>query len=196
MTEKTEKPQTLRGKYMKVLAEVPNFITDEVANAGSRTYKYLNLATILKNVKPIFAKHGLMFEQPLVWREGQSGTQYATVETIIFDETDELHVGSYPVIVTGDPQALGSAVTYARRYALYAALGIFPDKDDDGAAAKAAMTTDGITREYASTLSQLAKAKNVNLLQFATQVTGRTIARLGELRTAEGEQVAQALGAL
>ena len=43
---------------------------------------------------------------------------------------------SYPFFVTGDPQQVGSAITYARRYSLYAVLGIFPDKDDDGAYAK------------------------------------------------------------
>lgn len=41
--------------------------------------------------------------------------------------------GSYPINpVKQDPQAIGSAVTYARRYALCAMIGIVADEDDDG----------------------------------------------------------------
>ena len=58
------------------------------------------------------------------------------METIIFDDKDLMVACSYPFFVTGDPQQVGSAITYARRYSLYAVLGIFPDKDDDGAYAK------------------------------------------------------------
>lgn len=54
---------SLNRKFAEVLNEVPNFSTDETANAGSRTYKYLNLATLLKTIKPIFEKHGLAFTQ-------------------------------------------------------------------------------------------------------------------------------------
>lgn len=127
----------LNGKFMQVLAEVPNFATDETAQAGSRTYKYLNLATLLKNIKPIFEKHGLAFSQKVTFDGAGDGRQIlGTVETIIFDENEEKTVCSYPVFVTGDPQQVGSAITYARRYSLTTVLGIFPDKDDDGAYAK------------------------------------------------------------
>lgn len=127
----------LNRKFMQVLADVPNFSTDETAQAGKRTYKYLSLATLLKNVKPIFEKHGLAFTQKVTLDNTGDGRQtIGTVETIIFDDTDQQTVCSYPFFVTGDPQQVGSAITYARRYSLTAVLGIFPDKDDDGAYAK------------------------------------------------------------
>lgn len=127
----------LSKKFMQVLNEVPNFSTDETANAGSRTYKYLNLATLLKNIKPIFAKHGLAFTQKVTFNGTGDGRQIlGTIETIIFDDTDQMTVCEYPFFVTGDPQQVGSAITYARRYSLTTVLGIFPDKDDDGGYAK------------------------------------------------------------
>lgn len=127
----------LNKKFMQVLNEVPNFSTDETANAGSRTYKYLNLATLLKNIKPIFEKHGIAFSQKVTFNSPGDGRQIlGTVETIIFDETEQQTVCSYPFFVTGDPQQVGSAITYARRYSLTTVLGIFPDKDDDGGYAK------------------------------------------------------------
>lgn len=127
----------LNNKFMKVLNEVPNFVTDETAQAGNRTYKYLNLATILKTIKPVFEKHGLAFSQRVTFdNTGETRQVIGTVETIIFDNEEQMVACSYPFLVTGDPQQVGSAITYARRYSLYAVLGIFPDKDDDGAYAK------------------------------------------------------------
>lgn len=128
---------SLNKKFMQVLNEVPNFSTDETANAGSRTYKYLNLATLLKNIKPIFEKHDIAFSQKVTFDGTGDGRQtLGTVETIIFDENEQQTVCSYPFFVTGDPQQVGSAITYARRYSLTTVLGIFPDKDDDGGYAK------------------------------------------------------------
>ena len=127
----------LNKKFMQVLNEVPNFSTDETANAGSRTYKYLNLATLLKNIKPIFEKHGIAFSQKVTFNGPGDGRQaLGTVETIIFDENERQTVCEYPFYITGDPQQVGSAITYARRYSLITILGIFPDKDDDGGYAK------------------------------------------------------------
>lgn len=127
----------LSTKFMKVLNEVPNFVTDETAQAGKKTYRYLNLATILKTIKPVFEKHGLAFSQRVTFdNTGEARQVIGTVETIIFDDKEQMVACSYPFFVTGDPQQVGSAITYARRYSLYAVLGIFPDKDDDGAYAK------------------------------------------------------------
>lgn len=129
--------ENLNKKFMRVLNEVPNFSTDETANAGSRTYKYLNLATLLKNIKPIFDKNGIAFTQKVTFAGMGDGRQtLGTIETIIFDETEQQTVCEYPFFVTGDPQQVGSAITYARRYSLTTILGIFPDKDDDGGYAK------------------------------------------------------------
>lgn len=128
---------SLRNKFMKVLNEVPNFVTDETAQAGKKTYKFLNLATILKTIKPVFEKHGLAFSQRVTFdNTGEARQVIGTVETIIFDDEEQMVACSYPFFVTGDPQQVGGEITYARRYSLYAVLGIFPDKDDDGAYAK------------------------------------------------------------
>ena len=49
---------------------------------------------------------------------------------------DEEIVGYYPINPTkNDPQGMGSAMTYAKRYALQAIVGVAADDDDDGNAA-------------------------------------------------------------
>lgn len=154
----------LYARFMKVLNEVPNFVTDETAQAGNRTYKYLNLATILKTIKPVFEKHGLAFSQRVTFsNEGEARQVIGTVETIIFDDKDLMVACSYPFFVTGDPQQVGSAITYARRYSLYAVLGIFPDKDDDGAYAKQRYETAdrAISAEQYADLVKAMDARNI-----------------------------------
>lgn len=154
----------LSNKFMQVLNEVPNFVTDETAQAGNRTYKYLNLATILKIIKPVFEKHGLAFSQRITFdNEGEARQVIGTVETIIFDSEEQMVACSYPFFVTGDPQQVGSAITYARRYSLYAVLGIFPDKDDDGAYAKQRYETAdrAISAEQYADLVKALNAHNI-----------------------------------
>lgn len=154
----------LSNKFIQVLNEVPNFVTDETAQAGNRTYKYLNLATILKTIKPVFEKHGLAFSQRVTFsNEGEARQVIGTVETIIFDSEEQMVACSYPFFVTGDPQQVGSAITYARRYSLYAVLGIFPDKDDDGAYAKQRYETAdrAISAEQYADLVKALNAHNI-----------------------------------
>lgn len=154
----------LSNKFMQVLNEVPNFVTDETAQAGNRTYKYLNLATILKTIKPVFEKHGLAFSQRVTFdNTGETRQVIGTVETVIFDSEEQMVACSYPFFVTGDPQQVGSAITYARRYSLYAVLGIFPDKDDDGAYAKQRYETAdrAISAEQYADLVKALNAHNI-----------------------------------
>lgn len=194
----------LYSSYLQVIADVPNFVTDSSAQAGNRgTYKYLSLSTLLQRVKPVFAQHGIMFRQEVVNTPSDAGKmQLGEVRTIVFDaDGNDIQVGAYPFVVSADPQAIGSAVTYARRYSLYAALGIFPEKDDDGAAASAYSTqphdngaTESITRMDADALLQLAQQRGIDLHQFATQTLGRQLNRLSDIRRSELPKLSQALG--
>lgn len=194
----------LYSSYLQVIAEVPNFVTDSSAQAGNRgTYKYLSLSTLLQRVKPVFAQHGIMFRQEVVNTPSDAGKmQLGEVRTIVFDaDGNDIQVGAYPFVVSADPQAIGSAVTYARRYSLYAALGIFPEKDDDGAAASAYSTqphdngaTESITRMDADALLQLAQQRGIDLQQFAIQTLGRQLDRLSDIRRSELPKLSQALG--
>lgn len=93
---------------------------------------FANLPTVVETVRPILAAHGLAFVQTF-----DAAEDAVTVRTIIIHESGEtLDCGPLRLRpVKGDPQAAGSAITYARRYSLMAALGIVADDDDDGNAA-------------------------------------------------------------
>lgn len=111
-----------------------------------------------------------IYNQPLNAKGRYSKDVQATIEqpimisvvnTYIFnagkgEQQNRIKVGSYPVVMTGDPKANGSAVTYARRYSLFAALGIYPDPDDDGTAAQ----TQYVPQQAPQTTSEWQQAQH------------------------------------
>ena len=192
-------------KFGKLFNKIPSINPDGTADiplksGGAKHYNYINLATLLKIVKPIFTANGLGFYQPVTLEtDAQGKMTLGAVKTIIFDcETGEtMEAGTYPFVVTGDPQANGSAITYARRYGLSSVLGIYPDKDDDGAYARdyshkppEQPQANGITADIAQNLTNMAKEHNVNLLQLASQIKGHKITRLRELTTDVAQKIA------
>jgi len=124
--------------FTKAQAEIPPIPKLHEATIPTKTssysYKYADLNDILEVVRPILNKHGLSIAQSTVSEEGQIG-----VVTRIYHTSG--HVEKFgPLLLPagGDARSAGSAITYARRYGLCAALGISPDDDDDGEAAQKA----------------------------------------------------------
>lgn len=118
-------PDISKGKNAKV----------EMKGGGSYSYKYADLGDVLAAVRPVLAKHHLAVMQDVTTVQGgQVG-----ISTIVLHSSGERMVfGPIAMPTGGTPQALGSAITYARRYALLAALGIATEDDDGQAAAKPA----------------------------------------------------------
>jgi len=96
-------------------------------------YTYADLPQILEVINPILKKHGLGFTQML---EGTG------LKTIIFHWDSGEYLESYCEIPStslkgmNDFQAIGSGITYFRRYCLSSSLGVVTDKDTDAAGEK------------------------------------------------------------
>ena len=87
--------------------------------------KYVTLNNILENIEEPLRECGLVFTQ------FPDGDCLTTI--LIHIETGEYFQACYQLHpVKQDPQAIGSAITYARRYALGAILALNIDTDDDG----------------------------------------------------------------
>jgi hypothetical protein len=96
---------------------------------------YADLASVWDACRAPLANAGLSVVQ-LVSSEGAT----ATVETILAHSSGEWVSSLLAVPLTKvDAQGLGSAITYGRRYALAAIVGVCP-ADDDGEAAVARLT--------------------------------------------------------
>ncbi len=99
---------------------------------GSYSFKYATLGEIVDATRPALAEHGLVCVQMLAMQG-----QRTVLVTRLIHESGEWLEGAAPVQPEGNgPQALGSAVTYMRRYAMTALLGVVADEDDDGNAAQ------------------------------------------------------------
>ncbi|HZQ33755.1 MAG TPA: ERF family protein [Mycobacterium sp.] len=113
-------------------AEIPHVGKDLTAKAGSYDYQYADLTAITAAGFPLLAGHGLSFTcKPTVREDGAFVLRYALKHTAGHEEG-----GDYPLPTNGNPQQIGSAITYGRRYCLCAVTGIAPGgEDDDGAKA-------------------------------------------------------------
>lgn len=91
--------------------------------------KYASLTTIIEHISIPLSESGLCYTQ------FPDETGLTTV--LMHAESGEYIQATYqmPVAKANDPQAVGSAITYARRYALGAILGLAIDEDDDANAA-------------------------------------------------------------
>ncbi len=91
---------------------------------------YADLGSVVEAIKTPFADNGLSYSQFPLFNDGKVG-----VETILMHSSGQWISSQLLLPMTKqDPQAAGSAITYARRYALQAIAGI-PSEDDDGNAA-------------------------------------------------------------
>tara|TARA_R110000744_G_scaffold352497_1_gene458614 strand:- start:778 stop:1374 length:597 start_codon:yes stop_codon:yes gene_type:complete len=89
---------------------------------------YADLESVIKVIKPAFAKNGLSFVQLPVTSEGGKGVG---VSTMLMHNSGQWIQGEFLLPMEKvTPQGAGSAITYARRYGLTSLVGI-PQVDLD-----------------------------------------------------------------
>jgi len=92
--------------------------------------RYAPLDEVIRVARAALHKEGIAFSQNLDYQEG------IVYVTTLFFYGDEVHrAGMIGMPCPQDPQKLGALVTYLRRYALAAALGLASEEDDDANAA-------------------------------------------------------------
>lgn len=92
------------------------------------SYTYADIGDVLASARPILAKHGISITQVPMPR----GNMMMLVTRL--SHAGQWIEGDYPVCqIASDHQQMGSALTYSRRYALTAMIGVAAEDDDDGA---------------------------------------------------------------
>lgn len=89
--------------------------------------KYMDINGLLAQLLPLLAKHGLTVMQPLC----TVGESKPALNTLIYEGDKLLADYAIPLPDLQDPQKMGSAITYYRRYALQS-LFLLQAEDDDG----------------------------------------------------------------
>jgi hypothetical protein len=126
------------SKLIPAMVEVAKAIDDPTknrkVNAGQKQYSYAELDSFLDEDRRLLAENGLVLIQGVGLVIGERSGIITRICHVSGEwvETTMPFAGDIPK----DAQALGSAITYARRYALLGILALAPAKeDDDGRAA-------------------------------------------------------------
>jgi len=118
------------GDLAAALCKVQGALRPAAMNANNPFFKkrYADLNSIWDSCRDLLHKHGLSVVQTMA--DAASG--YIAVDTLLVHTTGQWVSGRLTLPLTkADPQAAGSAITYARRYSLAAIVGIVSDEDDD-----------------------------------------------------------------
>lgn len=112
-------------------AEIKNPPKNRKADTGKYNYMYADIGDVLETVLPVLSRHGLSITQPTKIVENT-----IVLVTRLCHVSGEFIESEYPVSsLNGNHQAMGAAMTYARRYALTSLIGVAAVDDTDGAGA-------------------------------------------------------------
>jgi hypothetical protein len=122
------------GELAKALARAQGVMRPAKKERSNPFFKssYADLATLWETARSALSDNGMAVIQSTEFADGEM-----FIVTVLLHESGEWVRGRYRLKpVKDDPQSVGSAITYARRYALSAMVGITSeDEDDDGNAA-------------------------------------------------------------
>jgi hypothetical protein len=133
METQTNRRSESIGKLAEALAKAQMELQNPTKNCVNTHFKnrYADLASVRDAVIPTIAKHGLSIVQMPCDMGGQ-----AALTTLLMHSSGEwVETTTLLRSVKNDPQGIGSALTYARRYALQSIAGVAADDDDDGESA-------------------------------------------------------------
>ena len=122
-----EKSETI-GELAKALAMVQGKIGGAKKDATNPFFKmsYATLASVWDACRELLSSNGLSVVQTFTPDNGE-----IVIDTTLLHSSGEWITGSLSITPTrNDPQGAGSAITYGRRYALAAIVGISPEDDD------------------------------------------------------------------
>ncbi len=116
--------------------------------------KYADLNSVLMACRPFLGKHGIAVTQiPDYTDKGM-----CLITMLIHEETGQYIKSTLPLNVKSDGkinelQALGSAISYLRRYTIQSMCGIATDEDDDGNSAKGYQSKPEVISPPANSIS-------------------------------------------
>lgn len=173
---------TLNDALLAVQQNLPHVGKDATADTGKFSYSYATLPEIHAALLPVLNANGL------TWTVSVEGR---TVLGCLSDGADTLTT-QWPLPDTDDPQRLGSALTYARRYLLCALVGLTPDEDDDGrrAAAPPRRPLTDLTELIAEATAAGVEGDFDALVAYAEQGDQELEAAMRKIHTAMAEKAA------
>lgn len=165
---------SISAAYVAAFSEIE--AATKSANNPHFKSKYADLPAVIDAIKPHLAKHNLGFMQ--CPRPSDGGVSIETI--LIHSSGEKLSMGVLFVPANKhDAHGYGSALTYARRYALQTCFGL-PTEDDDGQAAvnSVRQPAQTITADQFAILQDLIDRTGTDAIKMAQHYRVDAISRL------------------
>lgn len=139
--EHSEQMNEIFCALAKAQTEIRSALMDSTADVKTREgpgykFKYADLASVDAACRPALSKNGIAIVQAA---QNAADGKGITVRTMLGHTTGQWIAASLTMVPTmTTPQAIGSAITYARRYGLAAICGVVQEDDDGAEASKPA----------------------------------------------------------
>jgi len=151
------------GKLATDLAKAQGMIVGAIKDSNNPYFKskYADIASVWDACRKALSTNNLA----LVQTTNASEEGHIVIITTLMHTSGEWFRGYLPIKPTkSDPQALGSAITYGRRYALAAMVGV-AQIDDDGNAACVDVDHKTATRDLTGDIEKLRGSKTMDALK-------------------------------
>ena len=139
--EHSENMAEIFAALAKAQTEIRSALMDSTADVKTREgpgykFKYADLASVDAACRPALSKNGIAIVQAA---QNAGDGKGITVRTMLGHISGQWIAASLTMVPTmTTPQAIGSAITYARRYGLAAICGVVQEDDDGAEASKPA----------------------------------------------------------
>jgi hypothetical protein len=131
MTAPTTQPKSLDEALEMLQADPPVLVKNKAGQAGNQKTRYADLPQVNTVVLSRLNALGVIYIcAPTLLDDGKFVLEYQLTHV----PSGEHKSGRYPLKLSENPQQMGSAISYARRYVLLSLTGVAAeDEDDDGA---------------------------------------------------------------
>lgn len=173
-------------KFQSQMRTLPRPKTVTVkTDRGTYAYSYAPLDVIMDVIREPLSNHGLSISQ---FPSGQN-----QLTTILMHVSGEYIFDTAEIPLTSKrAQDVGSALTYMRRYALSAVLGIVTDDDTDGKTSKKE-SKDKATQEQRDEIDALAEEAGLTKAKLAAMFRERYGVSITEMTPVQAQGVAEGL---
>jgi hypothetical protein len=121
-------PKTLDEALFALQADPPTLTKNREGQAGSQKTRYADLVQVNQVVLAKLNGYGVAYIcQPTMQEDGKFVLSYELLHVA----SGTKRTGNYPLKLSENSQQMGSAISYARRYALLAVTGIAAEEEDD-----------------------------------------------------------------
>ena len=133
----------------KALAAAQSSLSPAAKDAVNPHFRnhYASLGSVWDAAREVLGANGLSVVQTYAPTDG---TRLDLVTTLLHESGQWISGTISMVPAKADPQGIGSAATYARRYSLASILGIVADEDDDGHDLTASANWLVLSKRYAA----------------------------------------------